>query len=182
MIVLRNSKTLLKKKLIFKFLNKKKTMVVGVCTYVLIITSIMILSTARRTHYLLYLIDHNNPINGFRPTTTHPSRRFCSLRAYVSWLHQSMTGLPRFSLSNGCKVILFADLRRSPHQIPVSVSFCWHLSTLSIIVALAYRYIHTLLHNTSLYCVRVRNREFIRAEWKLLNVSMYVCVSNTNKM
>ena len=61
-----------------------------------------------------------NPINGFRPAATHPSRRFCSLLAYASWLHQSMTGLPRFGLSNGCKVVLFADFRRSPHQIPVS--------------------------------------------------------------
>ena len=67
--------------------------------------------------YLLYLIGHNNPINA----ATHPSRRFCSLRAYASWLHQSMTGLPRFGLSNGCKVIPFADFRRSPHQIPVSL-------------------------------------------------------------
>ena len=32
-----------------------------------------------------------------------------------------MTGLPRFGLSNGCKVVLFADIRRSPHQIPVSL-------------------------------------------------------------
>ena len=70
--------------------------------------------------YLTYLIGHNNSINGFRPAATLPSRRFCSLRVCASWLHQSMTGLPRFDLSNGCKVILFADFRRSPHQIPGS--------------------------------------------------------------
>ena len=35
------------------------------------------------------------------------------------WLHQSMTGLPRFGPSNGYKVVRFADFRRSPHQIPV---------------------------------------------------------------
>ena len=70
-------------------------------------------------HLLTYLIGHNNPINGFRPAAAHPSRRLCSLRAYASWLHQSMTGLPRFGLSNGYKVVLFADFRRSPHQIPV---------------------------------------------------------------
>ena len=70
---------------------------------------------------LTYLIGHNNPINGFRPAATHPSRRFCSLRTYASWLHQSMAGLPLFGLSNGCKVVLFADFRRSPHQIPVSL-------------------------------------------------------------
>ena len=69
---------------------------------------------------LTYLIGHNNPINGFRPAATLPSRRFCFLHAYVSWLHQSMTGLPRYDLCNGCKVVLFADFRRSPHQIPVS--------------------------------------------------------------
>ena len=69
---------------------------------------------------LTYLIGHNNPIYGFRPAATLPSRRFCSLRAYASWLHQSMTRLPRFDLSNGFKVVLFADFRRSPHQMPVS--------------------------------------------------------------
>ena len=69
-------------------------------------------------HLLTYLIGHNNPINGFRPAGTYPSRRLCFLRAYASWLHQSMTGLPRFGLSNGCKVVLFADFRRSPHPIP----------------------------------------------------------------
>ena len=77
-------------------------------------------SFCQKSTYLLYLIGHNNPINGFRPAATLPSRRFCSLRAYASWLHQSMTGHPRFDLSNGCKVVLFADIRRSPHQIPVS--------------------------------------------------------------
>ena len=72
------------------------------------------------TNLLTYLIGHNNPINGFRLAATLPSRRFCSLRGYASWLHQSMTGLPRFDLFNGCRVVLFADFRRSPHQIPVS--------------------------------------------------------------
>ena len=36
---------------------------------------------------LTYLIGHNNPFNGFWPAATHTSRRLCSLRAYVSWLH-----------------------------------------------------------------------------------------------
>ena len=72
------------------------------------------------TYLLTYLIGHNNPINGFRPAATYPSRRFCSLRAYVSWLHQSLTGLPRFGLYNECKVVLFVDFHRSPHQIPDS--------------------------------------------------------------
>ena len=77
--------------------------------------------TLKKFFYLLtYLIGHNNPINGIRPAATLPSRRFCSLRAYASWLHHSMTRLPRFDLSNECKVVLFADFRRSPHQIPVS--------------------------------------------------------------
>ena len=65
---------------------------------------------------LTYLIGHNNPINGFRPAATHSSRRLCSLRAYASWL-------PLFGLSNGCKVVLLADFRRSPHQIPVSPEY-----------------------------------------------------------
>ena len=74
-----------------------------------------------KSYLLTYLIGHNNPINGFRPAATHPSRRLCFLRAYASWLHQSMTGLPRFDLSNRCKVVLFADFRRSPHQIRRSI-------------------------------------------------------------
>ena len=44
-------------------------------------------------------------INGFRPAATHPSRRLRFLRAYASWLHP---------------LALFADFRRSPHQIPFS--------------------------------------------------------------
>ena len=70
-----------------------------------------------------YLIGHNNPINGFRPAAIHPSRRLCFLRAYSSRSHQSMAGLPRFVPSNGHKVVLFADFRRSPHQIPVSLEY-----------------------------------------------------------
>ena len=50
---------------------------------------------------LTYLIDHNNPINGFWTAATHSSRRLCFLRAYASWLHKSMTELPRFGHSNG---------------------------------------------------------------------------------
>ena len=69
---------------------------------------------------LLYLIDHNNPINGFRPAATHPSRCLCFLRACANWLHQSMPGLHRFGNSNGSKVAFFVDFRRSPHQILVS--------------------------------------------------------------
>ena len=72
------------------------------------------------TNLLTYLIGHNNLINGFRPAATHRSRRLYFLRAYANWLHQSMTGLPRFGVSNGYKLVLFADFRRSPHQIPVS--------------------------------------------------------------
>ena len=76
----------------------------------------------QQTKVLTYLIGNNNSINGFRPAATHPYRRLCFLHAYASFLHQSMTGLRRFGLSNGCKVVLFADSRRSPHtpQIPVS--------------------------------------------------------------
>ena len=76
--------------------------------------------TSQHTYLLTYLIGHKNPINGFRPAATHSYRRFCFLRVYASWLHQSMTGLPRFGPSNGYKVILFADFRRYPHQKPVS--------------------------------------------------------------
>ena len=74
----------------------------------------------KEAYILTYLIGHNNPINGCQSAGTHPSRRLWFLRAYASWLHQSMTGLPQFGLSNGCKVVLFADFRRSPHQISVS--------------------------------------------------------------
>ena len=69
---------------------------------------------------LTYLIGHNNPINGFRPAATPPSRRLCFLRTYGSWLHQSMTGLPQIGTSNEYKVVLFANFRRSLHQIPIS--------------------------------------------------------------
>ena len=41
-----------------------------------------------------------NPINGFRHAVTYPSRQLCFLHAYASWLHQSMTGLSQFGLSN----------------------------------------------------------------------------------
>ena len=64
-----------------------------------------------------WLNGHKNPINGFRPTATHPSTLLCFLRAFASWPHQSMTGLPGFDLSNECKVVLFADCRRPWHQI-----------------------------------------------------------------
>ena len=75
-----------------------------------------------KTLYLLtYLISHNNSIKEFRPAATHPSRCLCFLHANDSWSHQSMTGLFRFGPSNGYKVILFADFRRSPHQIPISL-------------------------------------------------------------
>ena len=67
-----------------------------------------------------YLIGHNNLINGFRPAVTHPTRRLCFLRAYVSWSYQPMTGLPQFGPSNGYKVVFFTDFRRSPYQIPVT--------------------------------------------------------------
>ena len=51
-----------------------------------------------------YSIIQDNPINGFRPAVTHPSRCLCFLRAYASWSHQSMTGLPRFGPFNEYKV------------------------------------------------------------------------------
>ena len=70
----------------------------------------------------LCLIGHNNPINGFRPAATQPSRRLCFLRAFASWLHQSMTGLPRFGLTNGYKVVLFVGFRRTSHQIRCTTS------------------------------------------------------------
>ena len=72
------------------------------------------------SYLLTYLIGRNNSINGFLPGATHLSRRFCFLCAYTTLLHQSITGLPRFGPSNGCKIYLFLDFRRSPHQIPVS--------------------------------------------------------------
>ena len=58
----------------------------------------MHLLISRRNYLLTYLIGHNNPINGVRPAATHPSRCLCFLRAYASWLHPLMTGLPRFGL------------------------------------------------------------------------------------
>ena len=67
---------------------------------------------------MTFLIAHNNPINGFRPDATHPSRRHCSLRVSASWSHQSMTGIPRFGPCNRYKVVLSTDFRRSPHQMP----------------------------------------------------------------
>ena len=69
---------------------------------------------------LLYLIGHNNPINGFRPAAIHTSRLLCFLRAYASWSYQSMAGFSQFGPSNEYKVVLFADFRRAPHQILVS--------------------------------------------------------------
>ena len=42
--------------------------------------------------HIIYLIGHNNPIKGFRPVATHPSRRLCFLRPYSSWLHQLLAG------------------------------------------------------------------------------------------
>ena len=56
---------------------------------------------------LTYLIGHSNPINGFRPAATHPSRCLYFLCTFAIWLHQSMTGVSRFSLSSGYKVVLF---------------------------------------------------------------------------
>ena len=38
--------------------------------------SIFVLVKIWLTTYLLYLIGHNNPINGFRPAATHPSNRW----------------------------------------------------------------------------------------------------------
>ena len=61
----------------------------------------------------------NNSINEFRSAATHLSRRLCFLSVYASWSHQSMTALSRFDPSNEYKVVLFADFRKFPHQIPV---------------------------------------------------------------
>ena len=52
-----------------------------------------------RKFLLIYLIGHNNPINGFRSAATHPSRRLCFLRAYAGWLHQSMTSVDQIPVS-----------------------------------------------------------------------------------
>ena len=73
-----------------------------------------------RRYLLTYLIGHNMPINGFWPDGTHPFRRLCILRTYASLSHQSRTGVPRYSPSNGYKVVLFVDFRRFLHQISVS--------------------------------------------------------------
>ena len=70
-----------------------------------------------------YLIIHNNLINGFWPAATHPSRRIYFLRAYASWSHQLITGLPRFGPSKGYKAVLCANFRKSPHQIFVSPDY-----------------------------------------------------------
>ena len=71
-------------------------------------------ATIADTRILTYLL------NGFLPFLTHTSSLLWFLRAYSSWSHQSMTGLPRSGPSNANKVVLFADFRKSPHQIPVS--------------------------------------------------------------
>ena len=63
-------------------------------------------------YLLTYLIGPNNPINGFRPDSTHSSRRLCLLRVYASWSHKSMTALPRFGPSNRYKIVLFAGFHR----------------------------------------------------------------------
>ena len=48
---------------------------------------------------LTYLTDYNNPINGFRPAATHPSRRLCFLHAFDDraspiWSFQRIQGRP----------------------------------------------------------------------------------------
>ena len=57
---------------------------------------------------------HNNTIKGFRPAAVHPFRLLCFLKAYIRWLHQSMTGLPRFALprhTSLCSLPTSADFR-----------------------------------------------------------------------
>ena len=58
-----------------------------------------------------YLIGHNKPINGFRPAATHPSRRLCFLCAYAT-----MSGLPRFGLSNRYKYIELIKRKQVPQN------------------------------------------------------------------
>ena len=70
-----------------------------------------------KLYLLTYLIGPNYPINGLRPTATHPSRCPCFLRANASWPHQSMTVFSGFGTSNGYKVVLFADFRRSRRSL-----------------------------------------------------------------
>ena len=64
------------------------------------------------THLFTYLIGHNNPIKGYRPTATYSSTQVPLLLA----CHQSIIGLPRFGPRNEYNVVRFADLRRSSHQ------------------------------------------------------------------
>ena len=45
-------------------------------------------------------------INEFQSAVTNPSRRLSLLRAYASWLHQSIRGLLQFGSSKGYKVVL----------------------------------------------------------------------------
>ena len=58
-------------------------------------------------------------INRFWPAATNPPKHLCFLSAYGSWLHQSMTGLPRFSPSNGYKMVFFANFSKFPHYMLV---------------------------------------------------------------
>ena len=83
---------------------------------------VRIFSIFRHLFLLLiyFLTGRNNPITGFRPAATHPSKRFCFSRAYASWSRQSMAGLPQFGPSNVYMVGLFTNFRRSFHQTPVS--------------------------------------------------------------
>ena len=62
-------------------------------------------------------------INGFRLAAPHACRRPCFLRAYASWSYHSMTGLPLFDPSNGCKVALFGDLL----NLRVKYPSCWSI-------------------------------------------------------
>ena len=66
-----------------------------------------------RDYLLTYIIGHNNPIKGFRPQHILPG-------ASASCAPSPFGYTNRFGLSNEYKVVLFADFRRSPHQIPVS--------------------------------------------------------------
>ena len=44
-------------------------------------------------HLTTYLTALDSSIYGFRLAVTHPSRRLCFLRTYISWSHESMRGL-----------------------------------------------------------------------------------------
>ena len=57
-------------------------------------------------------------INGFCTDLTHLSRNLYFLRAFASWLHQSLIGFPRIGTSNADNIIFYIDFHQYSHQIP----------------------------------------------------------------